>query len=143
MPEDSGALNRQVGEILGAVKALTEQLRDIRVDSLRREERLSEDVNVVRNEAIQQRQVMVTRLETVVEQIREVSIRQRDATKDISELKTEVTKMRDPVHQMDEFRKRLIRYGLIIASAAGVVWSLLSGSIAGFVQHTFSKIFGM
>ena len=142
MAEDSGALHRQVGEILGHVRGLTEQLRDLRVDSLRREERLSEDINVVRNEAIQQRQVMVGRIETLVEQVRDLSSRTKEAVSDIGDVNKRVEKLETPVQQMDEFRKRLIRWGLICASIIGVMWSMVSGTITTAVQHVVGKLFG-
>jgi len=140
--EDSGALHRQVGEILGHVKGLTEQVRDLRVDSLRREERLSEDINVVRNEAIQQRQVMVGRIETLVENVRDLASKTKELTEDVSEVMSDVTNLKMPVHQMDEFRKRLVRWGLIVASVIGVGWSMISGTVTTAVQHGLTKLFG-
>jgi len=140
--EDSGALHRQVGEILGHVKGLTEQVRDLRVDSLRREERLSEDINVVRNEAIQQRQVMVGRIETLVENVRDLASKTKELTDDVSEVMSDVTNLKMPVHQMDEFRKRLVRWGLIVASVIGVGWSMISGTVTTAVQHGLTKLFG-
>jgi len=140
--EDSGALHRQVGEILGHVKGLTEQVRDLRVDSLRREERLSEDINVVRNEAIQQRQVMVGRIETLVENVRDLASKTKELTDDVSEVMFDVTNLKMPVHQMDEFRKRLVRWGLIVASVIGVGWSMISGTVTTAVQHGLTKLFG-
>src|SRR5580765_3714816 len=139
--EDSGALHRQVGEILGHVKGLTEQVRDLRVDSLRREERLSEDINVVRNEAIQQRQVMVGRIETLVENVRDLASKTKELTDDVSEVMFDVTNLKMPVHQMDEFRKRLVRWGLIVASVIGVGWSMISGTVTTAVQHGLTKLF--
>ena len=141
--EDSGALHRQVGEILGHVRALTEQVRDLRVDSLRREERLSEDINVVRNEAIQQRQVMVGRIEALVENVRDLSSKTKDVVDDIGRVNKRVEKLETPVQQMDEFRKRIIRWGLIVASVIGVVWSMISGTISTGVQHFVGKLFGL
>lgn len=142
MAEDSGALHRQVGEILGHVRGLTDQIRDMRGDALRREERLSEDINAVRNDAIQQRQVMVGRIETLVEQVRDLASTTKDIIEDVTDVKKEVTDLKAPVHEMDEFRKRMIRYGLVVASVVGVVWSMVSSTLTTAIGHFANKIFG-
>jgi predicted nuclease with TOPRIM domain len=145
MADGDGNLHRQVGEILGAVRGLTTQLQEFKRDAERREDRLSEEISEVRGDTIKDREALIGRLEALVAQVRDLAQRSQNITSEVSTLKQDVKvlgKLEEPVHQLDELRKRLVRYGLLIASVIGIVWSILSGPVSSVMSKLINKMLG-
>jgi chromosome segregation ATPase len=145
MADGDGNLHRQVGEILGALRGLTTQLQEFKRDSERREDRLTEEISEVRGDTIKDREALISRLEALVGQVRDLAQKSQNMTTEVSTLKQEVQvlgKLEEPVHQLDELRKKLVRYGLLMASVIGIVWSILSGPVSGAVSKLIGKMLG-
>jgi hypothetical protein len=51
-------------------------------------------------------------------------------------------RLTEEISEVRELRKKLVRYGLLMASVIGIVWSILSGPVSGAVSKLIGKMLG-
>jgi methyl-accepting chemotaxis protein len=134
MPEE-GALRQQIGETLGTVKFLAEQIRDLKADT-------RQSISDLKGEQTQQQQRLTGQLELLSVQVRDLADKTRSAVSEVTDLKGDFVETRDrveeleqPVRRLDDFRKTMIRWGLIATSFLAVVGSIIANVVATSISN--------
>lgn len=140
MPDQdfTGPLRQQVGEILGTVRGLADTLKEVKEDRIRQEERMTNDIRTVKHEQRQLDQIITSRLELLTAQFRELDLKSRSISEDIGEVRkdvSELAELKEPVKKLQQARDRLVAYGLVVVSIAGVAWTFLGPLLSGFAQR--------
>lgn len=140
MPDQdfTGPLRQQVGEILGTVRGLADTLKEVKEDRIRQEERMTNDIRTVKHEQRQLDQIITSRLELLTAQFRELDLKSRSISEDIGEVRKDVSELgelKEPVKKLQQARDRLVAYGLVVVSIAGVAWTFLGPLLSGFAQR--------
>lgn len=140
MPDQdfTGPLRQQVGEILGTVRGLADTLKEVKEDRIRQEERMTNDIRTVKHEQRQLDQIITSRLELLTAQFRELDLKSRSISEDIGEVRKDVSELgelKEPVKKLQQARDRLVAYGLVVVSIAGVAWTFLGPLLSSFAQR--------
>lgn len=131
-----GELHQRLGETMGLVRALNDQVTDLKASSLRNQEELrvstarlqdmiSTELRSVRGEAKQLDQVVTGRLEVLARQVGTIE-------SSVSELQ----KLKDPLEKLVGLKDKLFAY----ASVGMVIIFLLWGLVGPFFRLLLDKI---
>lgn len=133
-PDDgsAGVIRQQIGEILGTVRSMDNQLRDIKSEAVRQEDRINLAIAGVKTDQSNQQQILGGRLDLLVIQVRELDNKAREITGDVTELREdlaeatekthkEIGELKGPVKKLTDFRQHLVAYGLVGSSVFGAL----------------------
>lgn len=134
-PEGAGALRQQIGETLGTVKFLAEQVRDLKSDT-------RQALTDIKGEQAQRQSHLANQLDLLSSQVRDLSDKTRTAVSEVTHVKEDfddtrrkVEDLEKPVRRLDDFRKSMIRWGLVATSALAVVWSIIANVVASSLSY--------
>jgi methyl-accepting chemotaxis protein len=140
MPEDVGSVRQQIGEILGTVKGLADQLKEVKEDGVRREDRLTSEIRTIKHEQRQADQVITSKMELLTAQFRELDSKARIISEELTRVKRsveELEKLREPVQKLQALRERVVAYGLVVTTIGGVIWWFVSPYVSEFLHRLF------
>lgn len=113
----SGSIERQLGEVVATLRAFHEDLGEVRqsiqaLDTLQRDSALDRRT---------QQQIVMSRIETLE---RTTSDQHRANTQVLSDLRTELITLKEPVGQWVDVRKRAASILLVATGVCSVLWTL-------------------
>lgn len=123
MTEDA-SLRQQIGEILGTVRALDTRIADRRREARDAEERIWAELRTLKHEARNADQVISSRLELADIRMRQMETAQADFERTLAEVKEDVEKMRVPLDELMEMRRRIASLGALGMSIIIALWAL-------------------
>jgi hypothetical protein len=129
-PTVTGSIERQIGEIVGAQRAVHEDIMELKdgVASIAREQRESAA------DRRTQQQVLSARLENLE---RTTAERHQANAQLLSTLKADVAEMKDPIGQFVSMKKRAGAIGMAAIAFAGFTWTLAEPIWNFFVTKLF------
>jgi chromosome segregation ATPase len=137
-PGEVGSIRQQIGEILGTVKSMDNQLREVKDDSRANQANVRDDILRLQRATEETNASTHRRLEQLVGQVRDVAEKALRLTGELSQLETGVKEtkeqllsLKEPVDSLITLRNRLMAYVFVIVSIATVLWNIL-----GPVLHT-------
>lgn len=147
---DFGSIRQQIGEILGTARSLSDQMRESKEESRRQEDRLNTELRSTKEEHRANSQTISVRIEQLTGQIRMLDEKARtisteltDVKQDVSRSRVEIAELRAPVNNLIQIRNRIMRYAMMVISAATVLWyivgPILHGLLESTVMHFFKK----
>jgi methyl-accepting chemotaxis protein len=148
----SSVTDQRLGEIVGIVTGLNEQMKQIREASTRQEDRTNAEaqrvasaIDNIRNEQTRITATITTQISALIHQVSALN----DNARQFAGLKDEVRTMADKVEDLEELKapvkrmvnlyNRMLAYGTIIGVIAFVFWSIfgevLKRAASGLVEH--------
>lgn len=144
--DDTGTIRQQIGELLGLGRSTDEQIKALKVDAEKREDRLSSEIRNVKHEQRQIDQVVASRLELLNSQVTEIDRKIRGVTSDVSSLQVDSTETKEaianlkkPVEELVDLRRRIVGYAVGIIIVVTGIWYLvapvLSAAGRALIEH--------
>jgi methyl-accepting chemotaxis protein len=136
MPEQdgAGALRQQIGETRSTVNFIAEQIRELKSDT-------RQSLTDIKGEQAQRQSHLANQLDLLSSQVRDLSDKTRTAVSEVTHVKEDsidtrkkVEELEKPVRRLDDFRKSMIRWGLVATSALAVVWSIIANVVASSIS---------
>lgn len=119
---DEGNARQQIGETLGYVRSLSEQLKEFKTENNRQEDRLTKEIAESKASHTQQQQALTARIETLSIQVQGLSERAKKITEDVDRARKEIGELKQPVDQLVAIRNRFGGIGLVIIFLGSLLW---------------------
>lgn len=136
MPDrDVGGIRQQIGEILGTVRALSDQMRKQEESAWRQEEKVSVQLSSVKDEHYRTTAAVNMRLDTIAGQVKEVDDKVKQVTSKVNDLTVAVADIKEPVDKLIDLRNKIVMYVAFGAGILTVVWYLVGPALQAGVKN--------
>lgn len=135
-----GNADQKIGELLGLVSMLADNITQLRQDSTRQADkqdevavRLGLQIANIKEEQLRSITTMQTQVGSLVVQVEKLS----EATRDIALIRDQVEKMRGPVEKLTGFMTRILAYATIIGAVFVVLWTIFQDPLKATLGSVF------
>lgn len=136
MSETSGSVRQQIGEILGTVRSLAEQMKERQADAREEAKGLRSEIGNVKHEQRAELQIISLRMEKQEKETQKLAEEQRaialqmitlnhDVALQTTALNQAVANLKAPVDELLNIKRRSVAFFALAASVIGVMWAVV------------------